>query len=372
MKFGLFNLMSLRDNPGGVHGVIANTRDMITTAESIGFDIAWFAEHHFTNYSVSVSPLMMCAHMAGLTKHIRLGAGVVVLPLYHPMRVAQEIGLVDQLSDGRFVLGLGTGYQVYEFENFASPLKHKTNVFLEYWNVLEQAMTQGHASFEGEYVRAKDTVFTVRPVQRPMPQLFVTTMEPRILKRLSEYNATPFFTAGWRGTKTLFQMVSDGRKSWESIGLGAKPMPVALQQYIHVTDDKAEALEAAERARFVGRMVAALRQPDVAIEGTFLKAAPLPDEPPLETFRDNLIIGDPHHVAQRIAEEIHHLNPVHYNAFFQFGDMPIRRALRSLERFGTEVIPLLEREFGSLDAIGHPALTSSSRERGELLLRGVS
>lgn len=68
MKFGLFNLMSYQDNPGGVGGIISNTRDMISIAEQIGFDIAWFAEHHFTNYSISVSPLMLCAHFAGLTK----------------------------------------------------------------------------------------------------------------------------------------------------------------------------------------------------------------------------------------------------------------------------------------------------------------
>jgi len=372
MKFGLFNLMSLRDNPDGVSGVIADTRNMIATAEAIGFDIAWFAEHHFTNYSVSVSPLMMCAHMAGLTKRIRLGAGVVVLPLYHPMRVAQEIGLVDQLSDGRCVLGLGTGYQVYEFENFAAPLSQKTDIFLEYWTVLEQAMTRGHASFEGRYIQAKDTVFTVRPVQSPMPPLFITTMEPRILKRLSQYNATPFFTAGWRGTKTLFEMVSSGRTSWNTVGLAETPMPVALQQYVHVTDDRKEALEAAERARFVGRMVAALRQQEVAIEGTFLKAPPLPDEPPLETFRDNLIIGDPHHVAERIAEEVRKLSPIHYNTFFQFGDMPIRRALRSLERFGAEVIPLLERAVGPLDAVGSPATLPPLRDDADLLMRAAS
>src|SRR4051794_1846851 len=153
MKFGLFNLMSLRDNPGGVGGVIADTRQMVSLAEAIGFDIAWFAEHHFTNYSVSVSPLMMCAHMAGLTSRIRLGAGVVVLPLYNPMRVAQEIGLVDQLSGGRCVLGVGTGYQIYEFEHYNSPIAEKTEVFLDYWGILEQALTTGHAASEGRPYR---------------------------------------------------------------------------------------------------------------------------------------------------------------------------------------------------------------------------
>lgn len=352
MKFGLFNLMSLRDNPDGVRGVISDTRQMVTLAEEIGFDIAWFAEHHFTNYSVSVSPLMMCAHFAGRTEKIRLGAGVVVLPLYHPMRVAQEIGLVDQLSGGRCVLGVGTGYQVYEFEHFNVPVERKTEVFLDYWSVLEQAMSRGVASVDGEYAKFSEAVFTVRPLQQPMPELFVTSVDPRILKRLAPYNATPFLTAGWRGTKTLVEMAGNARKAWEAAGLGNRPMPFALQQYIHVTDSKQEALEAAERARFVGRMVAALRLKEVSLNGNFLDAGPLPDEPPLETFRDNLIIGDAHYVAERIVEEIRLLNPRHYNSFFQFGDMPIARARRSLERFGAEVLPLIEKTVGSLDAVG--------------------
>ena len=361
MKFGLFNLMSYQDNPGGVGGIIANTRDMIALAEQIGFDIAWFAEHHFTNYSVSVSPLMMCAHMAGLTKTIRLGAGVVVLPLYHPMRVAQEIGLVDQLSDGRLVLGVGTGYQHYEFEHFNAPIDEKTEIFLEYWSILEQAMEHGEANLDGKYIKSEKTVFTVRPVAKKLPELFITTVAPRIMEPLCKRGATPFFTAGWRGSKTLFEMIDNGRKVWDQVGLAGKTMPVALQQYIHVTDSAQEALEAAERARFVGRMVAALRQPNVQTSGTFLKVGPLPDEPPLETFRDNLIIGDPHHVASRMAEEIRRLNPVHYNCFFQFGDMPIARALKSLERFGSEVLPLLEKEVGPLDRIGiHPSTVAAA------------
>ena len=354
MKFGLFNLMSLQDNPGGVHGVISDTRQMIAMAEQIGFDIAWFAEHHFTNYSVTMSPLMMCAHFAGITKRIRLGAGVVVLPLYNPMRVAQEIGLADQLSDGRLVLGVGTGYQLYEFDRFSTRIEDKTDIFLEYWSILEQAMVNGRATVDGRFVQKGETVFTVQPIQRPMPPVFVTTVDPRILSRVAKYGATTFYTAGWRGTKTLIGMVENGRKAWEAAGLGGMRMPVALQQYIHVTDSKTEALEAAERARFVARMVAALRKPVTAIKGTFLDAGPFDDEPPLETFRDNLIIGDPHLVAERVVEEIRRLDPIHYNAFFQFGDMPIKRALRSLERFGAEVIPLIEQAVGPLDRIGQP------------------
>jgi alkanesulfonate monooxygenase SsuD/methylene tetrahydromethanopterin reductase-like flavin-dependent oxidoreductase (luciferase family) len=351
MKLGLFNLMSIRQNPGGIGGVIDDTRTMIRLAEDIGFDVAWFAEHHFTNYSLSPSPLVMAAHFAGCTHRIRLGAAVVVLPLYHPMRVAQEIALVDQLSGGRLVLGVGSGYQAYEFDRLGADVARKTDIFLEYWSIVEQALTTGRAEYEGEFITIPPSVFSLRPHQTPMPELYVTSIDKRVLQQLAKYNATPFITAGWRGSPALPNMAAHVRSVWDSAGLDHRPMPLAIQQYIHVTDSKSEALEAAECARFVARMVAALRHPDLALDGAYLNAPPLDNEPPLEVFRDNLIIADPHHVAARLIAEFRAFQPVHYNCFFQFGDMPIARAVRSLERFGAEVLPIVEAELGPLDRL---------------------
>jgi alkanesulfonate monooxygenase SsuD/methylene tetrahydromethanopterin reductase-like flavin-dependent oxidoreductase (luciferase family) len=346
MKLGLFNLMTFRDHPDGIRGVVDDTRTMVRDAEEIGFDIAWFAEHHFTNYSMSVSPLTTAAAMSGVTSRIRLGTGVVVLPLYHPMRVAQEIALLDIVSGGRAVLGVGTGYQRYEFERYGHPVEAKTDVFLEYWQIVEQALSEGRVTFSGKYISVPETVFNLRPIQRPMPQLFVTSVDPRILKALAPHRPTPFMTAGWRGSETLFQLAEGARASWEKAGLGGTEMPFALQQYIHVTDSPREALEAAERARYVGRLVMALRESSVTLNGTVLAEPPLPDEPPLETFRDNLLIGDAHHVAERMLHEIRRLKPIHYNCFFQFGDMPLSRARRSLDLFAKRVLPLVEGELG--------------------------
>lgn len=353
MKFGLFNLMSYRDNPGGLPGVMSDMDTMVGIAEDIGFDVAWFAEHHFTNYSVSVSPLVMASFIAGRRRKIRVGAAVVVLPLYQPMRVAQEIALVDQLSEGRFVLGVGTGYQPYEFDRYGVKVADKTEIFLDYWEVLEQALMTGHVSHSGPFVSLPDSVVLLRTRNGGMPPLFVTSVDPRVLKRLAKHNPVPFLTAGWRGTEVLYGMAEHARGNWQTAGLGA--MPIAVQQYIHVTDSKAEALEAAERARFVARMVAAFRSPEVALAGgAMVVPPPLPDEPPLEVFRDNLLIGDPHLVAEKLIAEIRRLGMTHYNSFFQFGDMPIARAAKSLSRFGAEVLPLVEKELGPLDAIGAP------------------
>ena len=89
-----------------------------------------------------------------------------------------------------------------------------------------------------------------------------------------------------------------------------------------------------------------MRSGDPLLSGHFIEAPPLPDEPPLETFRDNLVIGDAHLVAEKLANEIRELGTTHLSCFMQIGSLDGRRARRSLSRFATEVIPLMEEAFG--------------------------
>ncbi|MEI4472118.1 LLM class flavin-dependent oxidoreductase [Frigidibacter sp. MR17.24] len=343
MEFGIFNLMSYRNHPAGVPGVIADTREMVRLAEDVGVDVAWFAEHHFTNYSISVSPLMMAAHMAGATSRIRLGTAVIVLPLYQPLRVAQEIALVDQLSGGRLVLGVGTGYQPFEFDRLGVEVGRRNEIFLQHWDLLEAALTTGEiAGDTAARAGLPETPVLLRPVQRPLPPLFVTGGDPRILGRLGPLGATPFITAGWRGTPALVQMAAKARADWTAAGLDGAAR-LGVQQYVCVTDSPEEALIAADCARFVGRMASGLRATEIARRGPMIDAPPLPDEPPLETFRDNVIIGPADHVIERILDECTRMRPTHYNCFFQFGELPMSIARRSLETFGDRVLPVLRR-----------------------------
>jgi alkanesulfonate monooxygenase SsuD/methylene tetrahydromethanopterin reductase-like flavin-dependent oxidoreductase (luciferase family) len=345
MEFGLFNLMSYRDHPRGVPGVVADMKVMVGLAEDIGLDTAWFAEHHFTNYSISVSPLMMAAHMAAATQRIRLGTAVIVLPLYQPMRVAQEVALVDQLSEGRLVLGVGTGYQPFEFDRYGVDVTARADIFLKYWDLMEEALTGGEVTASAAALGLPEAPVLLRPVQTPLPPIYVTGGDPRIIARLGPLGATPFITAGWRGSHALIEMANQTRAAWTAAefphaGLG-------VQQYIHVTDDPDEALIAADCARFVGRTGTGLRAKEIARRGPMIDAPPLPGEPPLETFRDNIIIGSPDHVAERILAEHAAMRPTHYNMFFQFGDMPLAMAARALERFGAEVLPIVRREIAA-------------------------
>jgi alkanesulfonate monooxygenase SsuD/methylene tetrahydromethanopterin reductase-like flavin-dependent oxidoreductase (luciferase family) len=121
MEFGIFNLMGSRDPEKPTVEVFAEVAEQTRLADDLGYAIAWFAEHHFSNYCLCASPLMLVAHCASITKKIRLGTAVVVLPLYNPARLAAEIATADALSNGRLMLGVGAGYQPYEFERlFAS------------------------------------------------------------------------------------------------------------------------------------------------------------------------------------------------------------------------------------------------------------
>ena len=356
MKFGLFNLMTQRDSSVSPEAVVRDTVAMVQLADQAGFDIVWFAEHHFSNYSLCPSPLVMAAHCAGLTKRIRLGTAVLVLPLYNPMRMVQEIGLLDVVSGGRAVIGIGSGYQRYEFERFGLQLEDRGAMFHEMWDIMEMALTQGEVEYRGRYYNLPPSPVAMRPLQKPMPEIFVTGMAPDVLQRTARGGHTPFVTAGWRGLPMLRQLRSTVEAAYREAGGAIDPLPLALQQYIHVTDSKADARDVAERTRFVGRVVTAMRTGIPELDGTFIRAGPIPDEPPLETFEANVVIGSPEHCAERIAEEIRALKPRQYSCFMQIGSLEGGRALRSLERFAGEVIPLLEKELGPLASLNEPAL----------------
>lgn len=344
MKLGLFNLMTQRDAATTPRRIVDDTVAMVRLADDVGFDVAWFAEHHFSNYSICPSPLLMAAHCAGQTKRIRLGAAVLVLPLYNPVRLVQEIGLLDVQSSGRAVIGIGSGYQKYEFDRFGRRLADKGEVSMEVWDILEMGLREGRILYKGKYFDIPESPIAIRPLQTPIPEIYVTGLDAAVARRTATMGYVPFITAGWRGIELAREQHRHLRAQYAAAGVTT--MPLAVQQYIFVTDDKAEALDMAERARLVARVVTRMRAGDPELDGHFILAPPLPDEPPLETFRDNLVFGDPHYVAEKLVAEIRELGMTHLSCFMQIGTVDGRRARRSLERFAAEVVPLMEKAFG--------------------------
>ena len=111
--------------------VFARATEMAQVADRLGFDSIWCAEHHFSTYGYLSRPLMFAQHLAAHTERIRVGSAVVVLPLHHPLVVAEEIATADVLSGGRLDVGLGRGYQRYEFDRLGHTLDESRERFDE-------------------------------------------------------------------------------------------------------------------------------------------------------------------------------------------------------------------------------------------------
>jgi alkanesulfonate monooxygenase SsuD/methylene tetrahydromethanopterin reductase-like flavin-dependent oxidoreductase (luciferase family) len=355
MKFGLFNLMPQRNLAKPARDVFHDAVEMVHLAEGAGFDTAWFAEHHFSNYCLCPSPLMMAAYCAGRTSRIRLGTGVVVVPLYSPARLLEEIALVDLLSNGRLALGLGSGYQEYEFQRFGAVVAESKQYFMEFLDVLEMAFRDGEYEYNGRHIRLPRTPIAIRPLQQPAPPIFVAGLysDVEVQRRVVRNSWVPFATAGWRPARFLAQFKEKYIESAAGAGLDTAGLPFAVQRYVYVTSSRSAALSAAERIRYTGRIAQSTRFNYFQLDGSILRELPAKEEPGLEQIVENAIIGDVDTCIEKAIAEIGVLNPSHFSCFMQFGDMPLEESIRSLELFAGRVIPAVEKHFGGLDSIGH-------------------
>ena len=195
MEFGVFILAQQRGYHQSSQQVIHNSIEQTVVAEQAGFNTAWYAEHHFNNYSLSPSPLMMVAHMAGKTRSIRLGTAVCILPLYHPARLLAEIGFADTVSNGRLDLGVGSGYQEFEFERFGVNIDESFEIFNEFMDLIPKGLTQKIFEHEGKFLKVPPSSIAVRCVQNPMPPVWVTSGNPTTLGRGMRENHNLFVTA---------------------------------------------------------------------------------------------------------------------------------------------------------------------------------
>ena len=192
MNFGILNFF---EHPAGgktEHRVFKEQLDTLRAAEDLGFDYIWAPEHHFTEYGFCASPMLTLAAIASVTKRVRLGSAVVVLPFNDPVRVAEEGAMIDLMSDGRFDLGVGRGFQPVEFRGFGIDQSQSHQIFSEALEIIERAWTGETVSFEGRHFKVDEHAVHPRPIQQPYPPIW-----------LAAVSAASFEMAGMRGYNLL-------------------------------------------------------------------------------------------------------------------------------------------------------------------------
>jgi probable F420-dependent oxidoreductase len=183
MKFGLYS--SIANPPRGeqldrcIDEVIAEAQ----LAEASGFDSCFFGEHHQDRDGFLPSPLIVAAAVAARTTRLRVGTSVILLPLHHPVRVAEDVITLDLVSRGRVVLGVGIGYQPSDFAAFAVPMEERTTRFEESLEILRLCWAGERFSYRGRHYTLEDVQIRPRPFQRPGPPLWIGASVPAAARR---------------------------------------------------------------------------------------------------------------------------------------------------------------------------------------------
>ena len=351
MHFGQFNLMGYRTAGAKAHELYDNAIEQVKAAEANGFEIAWFAEHHFSNYCVCPSPLMMLARLAGETERIKLGSAVVVTPLYQPVRLISEIGMVDALTRGRLVLGVGSGYQPYEFERFGQALEQSVPKLFEFMDMLELAFSRDTFSYQGKYFTLPETHIAARPFAR-LPEIWVAGDNAQLHQMAARKGWTVMLTPRHASIPQLLDMRRRLADIYASQGLDSSRVAIAPLRHVCITNVRAEAQDFIDNVRHQIRLSQSLRFREELIDGTMLVEKPYKNEPPITELAQNVLVGDAETVAERLAALVRAARPKHMLLHFQAGASPQKTALRSIEAFAERVRPMLEKELGPLDRLG--------------------
>jgi alkanesulfonate monooxygenase SsuD/methylene tetrahydromethanopterin reductase-like flavin-dependent oxidoreductase (luciferase family) len=343
VKFGLlFNT----DYRAQIHGpperYYAQLLEQIERAEELGYHGAWFGEHHYSGYSFG-SPAVMLTAAAARTRRIRLGTGVSLLPLHHPLRLAEEYAMVDVLSGGRLEYGVGRGFLRLAYDLFGVDASQGQARFQEAALLITRAWTaRGPFSFRGRFWQVEDYEFFPRPLQSPHPPLYasgVLTPESHVFAGTHGFHlATACFVPDREGVRKGVQRY---RESLVGAGHDPATRDVAGVFQMYCGESDAEALRTSGDC-----IVAYLRFfSELGRRGSTSQRDPRTDaysEISIETLdRDRLVlVGAPDKLIELVgwARDYYGLN--YFLLEIGQGGLPHADVLRSLERFARHVMPV--------------------------------
>src|SRR5499427_9477934 len=177
MHFGTFLLMQ-SPSAQSSEEMYARAVEHTLQAEALGFRNIWLAEHHFSTYGYVGRPVQLATYLAARTTRIRVGTAVIVVPLHHPLLIAEEIATLDVLAGGRVDIGLGRGYQYYEFERLGLELDSARGRWDESIDIITRALEGKPFSYDGKLYSIPETSVFPTPLQKPHPPFWVTAQSP--------------------------------------------------------------------------------------------------------------------------------------------------------------------------------------------------
>jgi alkanesulfonate monooxygenase SsuD/methylene tetrahydromethanopterin reductase-like flavin-dependent oxidoreductase (luciferase family) len=332
MQFGIFDHI---DDAGVPLGQLYAERLKIAEAyDRAGFYGYHVAEHHMTPLGAAASPSLIFAALAYRTSRLRFGPMVYLLPFYHPLRLIEEVCMLDQMSGGRFQLGVGRGVSMYETAAYGLDFAKTQAMYHEAFQVLLKGLTADELSFAGEFYRYERLPMVLKPVQKPHPPLWYGVTMPGNAAWPAQ-NHVNIIALGLRDTtQAIVQAYRDARVR---SGFDPEATLIGVSRHVVVADSDEAALAIARRAyprwRASFRWLFARHGAEPRVIGIY---PPSFDE---LLGLDNGIAGSPDTVRRAIAAEIAANGCNYFVPQMVFGDITLSEALRSIALFEKEVMP---------------------------------
>lgn len=346
MEFGAFFLAGSPEQLPS-ETVYAQLFEYIELAESLGYDSVWFAEHHFSTYGYIPNPLLMAVKAASITQRVRIGTAVLVLPFWHPLRVAEDVAMTDHLTGGRLDIAVARGYQPYEFARFGLDIadaRERTDETLE---ILLRALTGKDLSYDGRYFQIPPTTILPRPLQQPHPPVWLAAHTLESFEIAARLGLHAFTTNSGRPLSVLEQTWANFNQAYRTHGDGARrSFGVQTQLCVAPTDEQARGQM--EHFLYASRQSTNLRHGRERVTGGYSVPLPYEGEPALDDlFERRTLSGSPATVRAKLHAYTTVCDITQLNCTFQLGAMRPETVKQSLRLFAEEVMPEFREVAGS-------------------------
>ena len=324
--------------------------------EPLGFDSLFALEHHFTGYAMSPAPLQLLAYYAGRTRRIQLGTAVIVLPWHDPVRVAEQIALLDIMCGGRCLFGFGRGAASVEYEGFRIPMGEARPRFIEAARIIQQALAHETFEFNGDYYQIPRTAIRPRPISHPERRFYGTAVSPDSVEVMAQLGFSMLVIMQNEWPKAAADII---RYNQIAAREGFTPRPPMILTNVSCAESRAEAQDRAmqflarkwesidshyhfsdghltnvkgyESYEKIGQTYAKMKEPARQAKAT-------------EFYVSIQVVGTPDDCIQKIAE-LHRLTGLdHLITEFSFGGMPHEEAELATRLFADKVLPVLQRD----------------------------
>jgi alkanesulfonate monooxygenase SsuD/methylene tetrahydromethanopterin reductase-like flavin-dependent oxidoreductase (luciferase family) len=354
MRFGLF---FLNEKPPNLtdEEVVDRSLEQCALADELGFDALWLGEHHFAPYGTMADTMVFAGAVAAVTKRIIIGNAVLVPTFVHPVRVAEQIAMIDVMSHGRFWPGFGRGYQQREFKGYGVDQNESTARFREAVKIIDGLLSNEVFSYDGQFWSFEDLKLAPRPVQQPRPPIYLGVIRtPESVEWMIENDYLPLTGNPYlqphamsKADSSMGDTILDAqRRLGKTVTLDDT---WGLLHNVVVADTDAEAARIFRDSWAFGNKL-------MATYTKVVEDGPLPDDYKAYaggqlqhlkdyTYDDMLawpgsLVGSPDTVVERLERLYEKTSLKNHLMWMNRGSLiPQKELLRSMELFANEVIP---------------------------------